>query len=371
MTRRNGFLCQVCGNRVATRSLNYVCGHCLKGELPPREEIIERAHGLSRELPPYLPPRDPEGIACLGCGNKCQIGKGQEGFCRLRRVEKGKMIIKAGTSHRGLGSFYFDSLPTNCVADWVCPGGTGAGYPYYAYRPGPERGYYNLAVFLGACSFDCLYCQNRSYYEMALTGDPLLTPQDLVRVLEEDTACICFFGGDPSPQMAFTLAVARQALSHKKNRILRICWETNGNIHPRYLDEMAEIALNSGGVIKFDLKAWDENLHRALTGASNRQTLANFRYLCERYFRKRLDPPLLVASTLMVPGYVEREEVESIARFLAHLDPDIPYTLLAFCPQHLMRDLPLLSRRIAESCLEAAYRAGLKRVRIGNLHLLR
>jgi pyruvate formate lyase activating enzyme len=35
-----------------------------------------------------------------------------------------------------------------------------------------------------------------------------------------------------------------------------------------------------------------------------------------------------------------------------------------------MSDMPLTSRRLAEKCREAALGAGLKRVRIGNVHLL-
>jgi len=33
------------------------------------------------------------------------------------------------------------------------------------------------------------------------------------------------------------------------------------------LDKMIELSLNSGGCIKFDLKAWDENLHLVLKQA--------------------------------------------------------------------------------------------------------
>ncbi|HOV86300.1 MAG TPA: radical SAM protein, partial [Syntrophobacteraceae bacterium] len=82
-------------------------------------------------------------------------------------------------------------------------------------------------------------------------------------------------------------------------------------------------------------------------------------------------PPFLVASTLLVPGYVGEDEVRGIASFIAELDPDIPYTLLAFAPQFRMNDFPTTSRDHAESCLEAARSAGLRRIRIGNTHLLR
>ena len=76
------------------------------------------------------------------------------------------------------------------------------------------------------------------------------------------------------------------------------------------------------------------------------------------------------ASTLLVPGYVDRQEVSNLARFISSLSPDIPYSLLAFAPQFMMRDLPTTSRRHAEECLAEAQAQGLKRVRVGNVHLL-
>jgi pyruvate formate lyase activating enzyme len=72
----------------------------------------------------------------------------------------------------------------------------------------------------------------------------------------------------------------------------------------------------------------------------------------------------------LVPGYIDKEEVSQIAHFIFSLNPDIPYSLLAFSPQFMMQDLPTTSRRHAEECLKAAEEQGLKRVRIGNIHLL-
>lgn len=206
---------------------------------------------------------------------------------------------------------------------------------------------------------------------MAFRLKPLFTIEEITRSLDDKSACICFFGGDPSPQMSFALSVAKKALKEKKGEILRICWETNGNIHPKYLDEMAMTSLSSSGIIKFDLKAWDEKLHRILTSVSNKQTFKNFKYIYKGYFEKRIEPPLLVASTLLIPGYVGKNEVEKIANFLVKLNPQIPYTLLAFSPQHMMKDLPLLTWEEANECLEVARGIGLKRVRLGNTHLLR
>ena len=136
-----------------------------------------------------------------------------------------------------------------------------------------------------------------------------------------------------------------------------------------FLTKIAELSLKSGGCIKFDLKAWDQGIHMALCGVSNHQTLTNFRKLAS-LVKKRTAPPFLIASTLLVPGYVDEKEVSAIAGFIAALNPDIPYCLLAFYPHFFLKDLPTTSRGHAMRCKEVAEREGLRRVRIGNIHLL-
>lgn len=140
-------------------------------------------------------------------------------------------------------------------------------------------------------------------------------------------------------------------------------------MNEKLLEKAGELSLQSGGCVKFDLKAWHEEVHVALCGVSNQQTLSNFKQLAAR-IAERPDPPFLVASTLLVPGYIDEEEVSNIAGFIASLDPNIPYSLLGFHPQFYMQDLPATSQGHAERCLKVAREAGLKKVKIGNIHLL-
>ncbi len=307
--------------------------------------------------PSYRSPRERVGASCRICGNRCQIGGEDLGYCGLRRNREGKLQHLAGTSQKGLLEYYYDPLPTNCVADWVCAGSR-------------RRGEKNLAVFMGACTFDCLFCQNIQYRLLTISPQLAISPQSLAEAVREDTACICFFGGDPAPQLPFALKASELALERDPGKRLHICWETNGSMHRGLLKKAVELSLASGGCIKFDLKALDKKLHLALCGVSNQTTLENFSFVSSLTDRRR-EPPLLVASTLLVPGYVEAEEVGKIARFIASLDPEIPYSLLAFYPCHLMKDMPVTTRRQAEECLGAALQAGLKKVHLGNIHLLR
>jgi len=280
------------------------------------------------------------------------MGEDERGFCGLRTVKGGRLQHLAGTAERGMLEWYFDPLPTNCVADWVCTG-------HY------KRGYFNLAVFYGSCTLNCLFCQNWHYREMSPHRSRTMSAQELADVADERTYCICFFGGDPASQMPHALATARRLA--KKGVV--ICWETAGTSNPKILDHAIELSLESGGCIKFDLKAFDESLHIALTGASNQRTLENFARAAAR-FSERPEPPLVIASTLLVPGYVDEEEVARIARFIAELNPNIPYSLLGFGPHFYMADLPRTSVRHAESAERAAGAAGLRNVHVGNRHLL-
>jgi pyruvate formate lyase activating enzyme len=73
----------------------------------------------------------------------------------------------------------------------------------------------------------------------------------------------------------------------------------------------------------------------------------------------------------MVPGYVDIEEIHGLARFISTLNPDIPYSLLGFYPRFVLTDLPATSRDFALQAERVAREAGVKRVNLGNIHLLK
>ncbi len=361
--------CVNCGkeSELISKALQ-VCLDCIRTDFDYVFPAIERIHARSRmefDLP-IEPPKDPSGARCNLCVNECLIPEGETGYCGLRKNSSGK--LSGGAKDEGNLSWYYDHLPTNCVADWVCAGGSKAGYPQFSHSPGPEYGYKNLAVFYQACCFNCLFCQNW-HFRKNVYSRRKITARQLADCVDEKTSCICYFGGDPSPQVQHAIEASKIALRSNENKILRICWETNGAMNPQFAVKVADLSLKSGGCVKFDLKAFDQNLNMALCGVTNKRTLSNFETLSE-IAKSRPDPPFLVASTLLVPGYVDANEVSRIAGFIASLDNNIPYTLLGFHPQFYMTDLPKTSKRHAEECRSAAESAGLRNVRIGNVHLL-
>lgn len=141
---------------------------------------------------------------------------------------------------------------------------------------------------------------------------------------------------------------------------MRICWETNGHFNPRIMRAVLDTSMKSGGIVKFDLKAWNPRLYKSLTGGEIGVVYDNAR-----------EALLLSKERPEVPGYVDEEEVRMIARFIASINPDAPYSLLAFHPSFLMNDLPNTSRKHVMDALKAAKEEGLTRIHIGNPWLLR
>lgn len=364
--------CRECGKESdVIASTVGACVDCLRKGGPGVLQTAKAMHAENHERfgLPLAVPRAEGGVRCSVCANACSLAEGELGFCGVRKNSGGRLVEISGAPELAFVEWYHDFLPTNCVGDWVCPGGSDSGYPEYSHCKGAERGYKNLAVFYCACSFDCLFCQNWHFRRPDNRQSPRSVEQ-LADAVDETTSCICYFGGDPTPQIQHAIEASRLAREKRKGEILRICWETNGSMHRRFLDEAAELSFASGGCVKFDLKAWSENVHLALTGVSNRATIANFRRLAELSL-KRPDPPFLLASTLLVPGYIDETEISHLARFIASLNPAIPYTLLGFHPHFYMKDLPRTSWKHAQRCAEICRDAGLLRVKLGNPHLFR
>ncbi|MBM3469187.1 MAG: radical SAM protein [Armatimonadetes bacterium] len=348
--------CRLCGveSALVARQMR-VCAACIHANPDRALPLARAAHHSARRLfrLPKEPPRSAAGIPCTLCARECRMASGERGYCNLRENCGGRMTVLAGGPQAGILQWYYDPLPTNCVAMEVC--GERA-----------TRGMHNLAVFYGSCTFNCLFCQNWHHMQQAARLEPKVSAAALADAATSRVACICYFGGDPTPQLPHALAASRLA---RERRRMRICWETNGAMHPTFLRRVLDLSLESGGTIKFDLKAASEPMHIALTGFSNRRTLENFA-AAARCARARPNPPLVAASTLLVPGYVDEEEVAALAAMIAALDPEIPYRLLAFCPGFLMENLPTTSRAQAERCLAAARGAGLRRVGLGNVGLI-
>ncbi len=345
-------LCKECSkSAILSQSLPY-CPECIRSKFEKLRPEILNIHKQTRidyNLVLEIP-RDKNGLVCGLCVNNCIIGRNSTGYCGVRK-NNGERI--AGPDEKlAYVDWYHDPLPTNCVADWACKGSK-------------DLGYKNLAVFYEACTFNCLFCQNWQFR----TRKNKASIQELASAADPLTSCICYFGGDPAPFALHSIATAREILERNRNKKFRVCWETNGSVSPEIMKTWLELAIDSDGCIKIDFKAFSEELNIALCNGSNRNTKENI-MLIAKHMSEREKPPILVVSTLLIPGYIDEYELTEMAKFLSSTDKNIPWAFLCFYPHFYFSDLPQTSRKQADTALKVAAGYGMKYTHLGNVHLL-
>ena len=164
-----------------------------------------------------------------------------------------------------------------------------------------------------------------------------------------------FTGGDLTCCPDF-YAQCAQLIKEKTN--LWVLIETNGyGLTPENLD-----LLRDSGVDGFwlDIKAENSERHQWLTGCDNKWILQ----LPEEMLRRDF---IVEVLSLYIPGVVEAEELGRIASRLAAVDPNIPFTILAFFPQYKMKDVWPPTVEDMVRAYENAKAAALTSIRLGNL----
>jgi pyruvate-formate lyase-activating enzyme len=167
---------------------------------------------------------------------------------------------------------------------------------------------------------------------------------------------VAFTGGDLTCRPEYYA----EAASTIRERVpsLHVLVETNGVA----LDRQGLEILKEGGVEAFwlDIKAFDSDVHRSLTGIDNRNVLAAPALMKELGFTFEV-------LSLFIPRAVETEQIVRIAELVASVDEETPFTLLAFFPRHELAGARAPTFDEMMTAGEAARDAGLKNLRLGNL----
>ena len=151
----------------------------------------------------------------------------------------------------------------------------------YSTRDGPGI---RSTVFCAGCNLRCLWCANPEliegkvqtlrYKDTTETIGQCITPPELVQKLVRDKVFydqsgggVTFSGGEPVLQEEF---IAETSTLLKKESI-HIALDTAGDIEWESLERACENA----DLILYDIKAFDDAIHRRCTGVSNSRILEN------------------------------------------------------------------------------------------------
>lgn len=171
------------------------------------------------------------------------------------------------------------------------------------------------------CHWRCHYCHNPDTWTMS-NGIPVT----LARAIEElrkyrhglkiMSGGFTLSGGEPLMQDRFAVKL----FTAVKAMEIHTALDTNGSLGGRLSDaELEEIDL-----VLLDIKMWDPERHRQLTGMDNALTLDFARRLAER------QRPIWVRFVLVPALTDDAENVENIARFAASLGNVVRVDVLPF-----------------------------------------
>jgi pyruvate formate lyase activating enzyme len=167
-----------------------------------------------------------------------------------------------------------------------------------------------VVAWTAGCMWRCRYCHNPDTWTMS-HGIPVTLERATEELgkykhgLKTMSGGFTLSGGEPLMQHRFTIKLLRAARAMGIHTAL----DTNGYYGERMTDEELEVA----DLVLLDLKGFDAERHKALTGMDNAQTLAFARRLAEK---RR---PIWVRFVL-VPGLTDdAADVAALAEFAGGL----------------------------------------------------
>jgi len=244
---------------------------------------------------------------CAICPHHCRLAEGQTGRCRARSNRGGAIV---SDNYGFITSLALDPIEKK---------------PLMHFQPGS----FILSAGSFGCNMHCPFCQNSQISMIGLAGagqSPLMKPEELVAIAlaerRRGNIGLAFTYNEPLVGYEFVLDCARLAARAGLKNVL----VTNGYI----CREALLVLLPYIHAMNIDVKSFQKELYAKLGG--DRDTVMETVEIAHKVCHVEV-------TTLIVPGENDREEeITDLARWLANLDPEIPYHVSRFFPRWQMTD---------------------------------
>jgi len=298
------------------------------------EEAIEKGE-ITYEEARWYEQLENGAVRCNLCPNRCTIGEGQVGICRVRKNIGGKLY---SLSYGNLVSIHVDPIEKK---------------PLYHFLPNSRA--YSFAT--AGCNLDCKYCQNwdiahRDYDDLDSVS---MTPEEVVdEALKAGADVVAFTYNEPTVQYEFMFDVAKLA----QEKGLRTVAISSGFINQEPLKEL----LPYMDAYKVDLKSFNEETYQTLISGSLGPVLETIKTVHE-------SGTWLELVYLVVPNYTDRmDEIKNMCEWiLANVGDDVPLHFSRFHPQYKLTNLPPTPEETVKKARQVCLDVGLKYVYTGNI----
>ncbi|MGP8022572.1 MAG: radical SAM protein [Methanobacterium sp.] len=240
----------------------------------------------------------------------------------------------------------------------------------------PEIAYTNLtqvlksySVTMLGCSFFCIYCNAYRISQYPNSGwryrgyvEPLVLAYEALEMLKTSFAQdisidkLSFTGGEPSIHTPYLEEVIK-IMNHLIPEI-DIGLATNGFSTRKTMNRLTKLSSH----LNFEIKAFDTEIHQAITGAPSEPALENAEWLIRKHPDK-----IRVFRTVVIPG-INDKEILKIARFIQDIDPSIHYRLVGFRPHFMLYYHPAPSKDFMVKLVKCCQKIGLENVDYSGYH---
>jgi pyruvate formate lyase activating enzyme len=280
---------------------------------------------------------DEKMVHCMLCNHECRIANSKFGVCGVRQNIKGKLYTYA---YGEVVAAHIDPIEKK---------------PLYHFLPGTR----SFSIAAAGCNFKCGFCQNWQISQVSKRTNPELTgyvlpPEEIVRKAMDD-GCRSISYTYTEPTIFFEYAYDTASLAREKG-LLNV-FVTNGFMTTKALETIQPF-LDACNV---DLKSFSEPFYKSVCHGALAPVLESIRAM------NRLGIWVEV-TTLIIPNSNDSpEELTKIARFLAEVDPDIPWHISRFHPDYQFNDhrsTPIETIRMA---YQIGKQEGLRYIYMGNV----
>lgn len=246
-------------------------------------------------------------VSCSLCPHNCKIPAGSSGLCGLRQNIEGQLWA------RGYG------LVSSLALDPI------EKKPLYLFHPGKQV----LSAGGYGCNMRCPFCQNSDIslkYQKSLSSAGYFSPEQISGLakdlISQGNIGVAYTYNEPLTGYEFVYDCAKLVREAGLFNIL----VSNGYLSRKPLKKLLPLI----DAMNIDLKGFTESFYQKLGGSLEPvlKTIELAHQECH-----------LEITTLIIPKENDSEtEIESIAHWLASLDPDIPLHLTRFFPRYKYAD---------------------------------
>ena len=279
---------------------------------------------------------DNQRVQCHLCNHSCLIKNHAKGICGVRENQDGTLM-----------SLVYGKV----IARHVDPIEK---KPLFHFLPASRS--YSVATV--GCNFKCLFCQNADISQMPADHGRIwgedMTP-DMIVADAHASRCATIAYTYTEPTVYYELAVDTARLAVSKG--IRNVFVSNGYMTEQCLNDIHP-HLHGANV---DLKAFSDTFYKKQCGAKLDPVLKTLQQM------KALGIWVEV-TTLLIPGLNDSpDELRDLARFLADLDPNIPWHISRFHPTYRLTHINATRPESIHKAKKIGMEAGLKYVYTGNL----